>query len=141
MSLDENTYGFNVTDATDLVNMLGDGDVIYPLRQPKHGKRAGGWIQGTLTDLTDGTTQYTGKKVATIDVEVTSCGLSGLIGESVQVVDHSGCIFDLTAEQLDGVWVWASEGVALSTDSEAEEGELTDCHWVADDRCCVEADG
>jgi hypothetical protein len=98
-------------------------------------------IQGTLTGLADGTGQYTGKKVATIDIEVAPCGSGDLIGESVEVVDHSGCIFDLTAEELDGVWVWASEGVAQSTDPEASPGDLTDCHWVADDRCCVEADG
>jgi hypothetical protein len=140
MANDENTYGFNVVDATDLINLLGDGDVIHPLRQPKQGKRGGRWVQGTLTALDAGTGQYTGKDIATIEVEVTSCGLASLIGEEIEVVDHSGCVFDHTEEELMGVWVWASEGVALSTDAEADPGDLTDCHWVADDRCCVEAD-
>lgn len=98
-------------------------------------------LQGTLEALEDGTGPYTGKKVGTVLVKVAPCEEGELIGTEVEVVDWSDCIFDLPFEDLDGVWVWVSEGVAESLDEGAEEGELTPCHWVADDRCCVGADG
>lgn len=94
-------------------------------------------IQGTLIALEDGTGPYTGKKVATITIEIAPCDDSGLIGTDVDVVDWSGCVFDLPFEDLEGVWVWASEGIGASQDPEAEEGDLTPCHWTANDRCCT----
>ncbi len=94
-------------------------------------------IQGILIDLNDGTGPYTGKQVATITIKVAPCNEGDLIDTDVDVVDWSGCIFDLEFEDLDGVWVWASEGVALSQEEGADPGELTPCHWTADDRCCI----
>lgn len=98
-------------------------------------------LQGTLQALADGTGPYTGKKVGTVLVVVAPCDDGDLIGTEVDVVDWSDCIFDLEFAELDGVWVWASEGVAQSLDEGADPGDLTPCHWVADDRCCVGADG
>lgn len=94
-------------------------------------------IQGILVALEDGTGPYTGKKVATVVIKVAPCDEDTLLDQDVEVVDWSGCVFDLTFEELDGVWVFASEGIALSQDPEAAEGDLTPCHWVANDRCCV----
>jgi len=94
-------------------------------------------IQGILIALEDGTGPYTGKKVATVTIKVAPCDEDTLLDTDVDVVDWSGCVFDLTFEELDGVWVFASEGIALSQDPEAAEGDLTPCHWVANDRCCV----
>jgi hypothetical protein len=84
---------------------------------------------------------YTGLKIATVEVYVAPCSNPELIGETVDVVDHSMCVLDLDEEELVGLWMWANEGIAESRDPEAEEGELTPCHWVADDRCCAESEG
>lgn len=139
MALDENTYGFNRTDAEELIGVIGGEETTTPLRQPRGGGRSS-LAQGTLTDLDDGTGDYTGKQVGTVTVVVAPCGRSSLLGTSVEVVDWSGCVFDHAFEDLDGVWVWFGEGIAESLDPEASEGQLTPCHWVAHDRCCVAAD-
>lgn len=96
--------------------------------------------QGTLTALADGEDEFTGLQVGTVTVVVAPCGQPDLVGESIEVVDWSGCVFDHEFEDLDGVWVWFGKGIAESQDPEADPGTLTDCHWVAHDRCCVEAD-
>lgn len=96
-------------------------------------------IQGELTALDNGTGDFVGKKVATITVTVAARD-SSLLGTSVEVVDHSSCVFDKTEAELMGVWVWANKGVALSSDPYAEAGQLTPCHWVAADRCCIEGE-
>jgi hypothetical protein len=80
---------------------------------------------------------YFGLKIATVTVQVAPCEQPELIGTQVDVVDHSGCVFDLDGADLEGVWGWASQGIALSRDAGAEEGALTPCHWAADDRCCA----
>lgn len=109
--------------------------------KPGGGTRA---LQGTLTGLRtadsyspSGDLPYTGLKIASVLVEVAPCSNPELLGTTVDVVDHSECVFDLPEADLDGVWVWASEGVADSRDPSADPGELTPCHWTADDRCCV----
>ncbi len=104
------------------------------------GQGGGEQIQGTLDALAAGEGDYVGKMVATITIEVAPCNKPELLGTAVEVVDWSECIFDLTEEQLLGVWVWANKGIALSQDPYAEAGQLTPCHWVAADRCCVEGE-
>lgn len=81
--------------------------------------------------------QYTGKKIASVTIRGAPCNRSNLIGTVADVVDWSGCIFDLTSAQLSNVWGWASERVFLSLAAGAPAGTLTDCHWAADNRCCV----
>lgn len=93
-------------------------------------------IQGVLIALADGTGPYTGAQVATITIRVAPCSDADLLDTDVDVVDWSGCVFDLPEEDLLDVWVWASEGITDSRDPTAEEGDLTPCHWIADDRCC-----
>ncbi len=102
------------------------------------GLKGGSSIQFTIESITTATGgPYTGKKVATVIVEVAPCNKKKLIGESVEVVDWSECVFDLDEEELIGVWGWASEGVARSQEPGAAADALTPCHWAADDRCCV----
>lgn len=109
----------------------------------------GDTLQGTIESLRVADSEYgegedapyTGLTIAEVRVVVAPCNRSSLIDELVDVVDHSGCVFDLPEDELDGIWAWASEGIAESLDPAAEEGELTPCHWVADDRCCVPGEG
>lgn len=99
----------------------------------------GDWIQGTIDSVdTEASGQYQGLKVAVVTVVVASCSQSGLIGDQVDVVDHSECIFNEADEDLLDRWIWASKGISESLDPEADAGTLTDCHWVADDICCPE---
>lgn len=125
-------------ELTDAIEILYDhnGKVINWILIDSN-KDPGVMIQGELIALGDGEGPYTGKQVGTITVKVASCSEGELINTDVEVVDWSGCVFDLPFEDLEGVWVWASKGVAESQDPEAEAGELTPCHWTADDRCCV----
>lgn len=118
-----------------------NGKVINWLLIDSNGQGGTRKLQGTLEALEDGTGPYTGKKVGTVLIVVAPCDDGDLIGTEVDVVDWSGCVFDLTFEELDGVWVWASEGVAQSLEEGADPGDLTPCHWVADDRCCVGSEG
>lgn len=83
---------------------------------------------------------YTGLIIATVTITGHSVEDSTIIGDEVDVVDHSGCVFDLPEADLVGVWGWASERVFDSLDPGAYPGELTPLHWSADDRCCVLAD-
>lgn len=138
----DEVVGFSRPDAEALLLTIGGSQVITPRRLPSGSRGGVRAIQGTLTALTTATTgYYTGKKVGTITVVVAPCSDSDLIGDSVSVVDWSGCVFDRDFADLEDVWVWASEGIAASLDEEADTGDLTPCHWTANDRCCVAADG
>ena len=79
---------------------------------------------------------YNGLVVATVTVIVAPCDRSELIDTQVEVVDHSGCLFDEPANDLVGRIGWAFEGIAKSRASGAAPGELTPCHWAADGLCC-----
>ena len=92
------------------------------------------------TSTAGSSSPYNGLKVASVTIKGAPCSRSSLIGTTVDVVDHSGCIFDLTSEQLAGVWGWASERVFESLQSGVPAGTLTPCHWSADNRCCTGAD-
>lgn len=78
---------------------------------------------------------YTGLTVATVTIKGTTPSIPELIGTTVEVVDHSGCIFDLTEERLIGLFGWATERVYMSLEA-GHTTELTDPHWDADNRCC-----
>jgi hypothetical protein len=106
------------------------------------GGSGGGTIEYTIDSIRVATSAgadapYTGLTIATVTVVAAPCNQTALIGTEIDVVDHSQCIFDLDEEDLIGVHGWASEKVALSLDPEAEIGELTPCHWSADNRCCA----
>lgn len=143
-----------------------------------------GTIEGVLTGLrTEEEGPYAGKKIATIEVTEAPCKRKSLMPTvtfneeteevetsfgAVDVVDHSGCIFDHPEEDLMGVRVWASERISVNPDYDPREEidnpeydpecegdecppekipnpdydpeKYTPCHWAADDRCCVDAD-
>jgi hypothetical protein len=84
---------------------------------------------------------YTGLVIATVTITRAPCDRPELLGTSVDVVDHSRCVFELPEADLIDVQGWASEGVTPSLDPGADPGTLTPCHWCADDRCCTPADG
>jgi len=110
----------------DTIEILYDhnGKVVNWMLMDSGSGAGGGMLQGTLLSLTGA--------VAEIEVIVAPCDRPELIGTTVEVTDHSSCVFDLTEEELLGVWVWASEG---TVDDPAE------CLWTADDRCCVPSEG
>lgn len=127
--------------------MIGDDDIGTDIIRVQIPGGAGGTnrMQGRLKALrTAGNTgpdaKYTGLNIGTVEIAGAACAQSSLIGTQVDVVDHSGCVFDHPFVDLDDVWVWASEQVFASLDAGAPENTLTPCHWVADDRCCVSAD-
>jgi hypothetical protein len=123
--------------------MAGDDDIATDVARVFIGDGAGGAsieYEIVSTSTAGSSSPYNGLKVASVTIKGAPCSRSSLIGTTVDVVDHSGCIFDLTSEQLAGVWGWASERVFPSLASGASSGTLTPCHWSADNRCCAEAD-
>lgn len=99
-------------------------------------------LQGTIDSIvTAGTSSpYNGLVVATVTVTVPPDDQPLLLDTQVDVVDHTGRIFDLTEGQLVGVWVWAHEGVSQDLPSGASPGDLTPSHWSATDRVCTSSD-
>lgn len=130
-------------DAVRKLNSLIRKDKYQPPRR-SHNTRpydAGGggsiW-QGNLIDLVDGTGDFTGKKVGTVKIVVPPPDRAEMVDEEVEVVDWSECVFDLALADLDGVWVWFTEGVGPSQDPGAAAGQVTEPHYVTVDRCCVD---
>lgn len=81
------------------------------------------------------TSPYYGLVVASATVLDIACGMSlSLLGETVEVVDRSGCIFDLP--NLVGIKGWATQKIAYSLKYNAPPNTPTPCHWAADNRCC-----
>lgn len=115
----------------------GGADVALFYRSPPTG---GATIMGEITAVrtasgSGGDAPYSGLKIATVTVITAPCDRAGLLGESVDIVDHSLCVLDLPTDDLIGVNMWGSEGVAVSKE---DITEITPCHWCADDRCCTE---
>lgn len=78
---------------------------------------------------------YTGLVIGTVTVRGTSPTIPELIGTTVEVVDHSQCIFDEPEESMIGRRGWAVEMVYLSLEA-GHTDELTDPHWDASGLCC-----
>lgn len=131
-------------DLDDTIGILyaSDGKVINWLLIDGGGSGGGATIEYTIvsTSTAGESSPYSGLVVASVTITRAPCDRPELAGTTVDVVDHSGCIFDLTSLQLADVHGWASEGVTVSLASGAEEGEMSPCHWCADDRCCTEED-
>jgi hypothetical protein len=121
--------------------MAGDDDIATDVARVFIGDGAGGGAsieyEISSTSVAGSSSPYNGLTVASVTVKGAPCSRSSLIGTTVDVVDHSGCIFDLTSGELAGVWGWASERVFPSLASGAPSGTMTPCHWSADNRCCV----
>jgi len=74
---------------------------------------------------------YAPKNVASVLIHL---GPPELIGEVVDVVDHSGQLFDI--ESMDGYTGWAWWTQARSMDTEEPCETLTPLHWAAFNRVC-----
>ena len=123
--------------------MAGDDDIATDVARVFIGDGAGGGASIEYEIISTSTASngpYTGLKIASVTIKGAPCNRASLIGTTVDVVDHSECIFDLTSGQLAGVWGWASERVFESLQSGVPAGTLTPCHWSADNRCCTGAD-
>ena len=89
-------------------------------------------IISSATRMTSG--PYTGLRVVDAIIHGAPCEQTELIGETVEVVDHSDELFD--EDSMIGYTGWASEMIFLSLDEEDECGTLTPCHWAAINRVC-----
>jgi len=146
-ALDKNTYGFAKADADELINVIANREIEHYQRVPRDdgGSGGGSSIEYIIIDIrTAGSTgedaPYAGLRIATGVVQVAPCNRPDLLNTAVDIVDHSGCIFDLSDEDMINIWGWASERIAVSRDPEAEDGAITPCHWSADNRCCEPGD-
>lgn len=125
---------WHVKPGGDLVTAIGPDDIETDVVRAFAGlgSNGGGRIQYEILSLGSGTGAYDGLISATVTVR---CGPAGLIGQSVTVIDHSGCIFDEDA--MAGYTGWAFWGRAWSLDPVADCETLTPAHWIADNRCCA----
>jgi hypothetical protein len=131
---DESTYGFNKDDATALIESIQNGENWYPEIKPR-GSGGGGVIEYKIVSTsTKSSGPYTGLKAAQVIVHGAPCGRSSLIGQEIEVIDHSDNLFDETS--MVDYTGWASEMVFLSLDTEDDCGTLTPCHWAAINRVC-----
>lgn len=82
---------------------------------------------------------YAGLTIASVTIKGAACG-KGQVETEVDVVDHSGCIFD--EEDMTGYTGWAASSMEyLSLDPEADPGEFAPCHYAAFNRCCAPDSG
>lgn len=112
--------GGQPAELTDEIEILYDhnGKVINWLLIDSNSD--GGSIEGPISLAADGI--YSMTVVAATPESV------GLIGQDVEVVDLSGCIFDEEDADLIGVWVWATWKVTADNPEGA---------WIAENRCCI----
>lgn len=79
-------------------------------------------IQGNITDVNAGTVgEQIGFNVIDLTVVRASCDAKEYIGQSVKVVDWSGCIADLDPEDLEDVWLWACDDWQENPDFDDEK--------------------
>jgi len=93
-------------------------------------------IEYTIIAVTTaGAGPYAGLKTASALVHGAPCGQPALIGTEVNVIDHSGGLFD-AGGTMAGYTGWAAEMIFLSLASGAACDDLTPCHWAAINRVC-----
>lgn len=130
-----------------------DLQILNPLRENPRpewfyqvpAKRGGGnsiveYVIDSLTEKSSG--PYTGLIAASATVKGCICGRGAtLIDTTIEVIDHSGCIFDVAGE-MTGYTGWAATNMEyLSLAEGATEGELSPCHYAAINRCCAPDSG
>jgi hypothetical protein len=106
------------------------------------GKASKGTPEYVITSLSTAVSgPYTGLVIASVVIKLAED--TALIGTTVDVVDHSGCIFD--EESMAGWTGWCAWGAAWSLDPtldpEQECETLTPKHWYAINRCCAANSG
>jgi hypothetical protein len=97
------------------------------------------YVIDTLSEKSSG--PYTGLMAASATVKGCICGQGAtLIDTTIEVIDHSGCIFDIV--DMTGYTGWAATNMEyLSLDSGASPGDLSPCHYAAINRCCAPDSG
>lgn len=89
-------------------------------------------IEYTITSVAASTEpDFNGLEKATV---VVRGGPAGLIGTTVDVYDHSGCIFD--EPDMAGYTGWGFWSQYRTLDGSKACEELTPFHWAAVNRCC-----
>lgn len=79
---------------------------------------------------------YIGLQKASVTVQG---GPAMLVGATVSVYDHSGCIFNLS--EMEGYTGWAFWGQYFTLDETKDCDVLTPLHWAAYNRCCAPDSG
>jgi len=134
---DDRTYGFSRTDAYGLLELIGNGDAEFPEVVPRDLSSPGDIIEYTIDSMaTSSEADYIGLEKATVTIRG---GKPELIGTTVSVYDHSGCIFD--AEDMEGYTGWAFLGQFRTLDELQDCDVLTPHHWAAFNRCCAPNSG
>ena len=138
MPIDDQTYGFNKPDALELVQLIGNSDREHNDWHPvPNDGSPNSWIEFVVASQETKTSgPYFGLVVATVAIKGAPAG--SLIDTSVDVVDHSGCIFD---QDVTGFTGWAQWGIYRSLDPEVECDVLTPYHYAAFQRCCSAGSG
>ena len=129
---------FEVTPGGSMFSAVGaddiETDVMRAFITPAGGSA---WIEFVvISQATDVTGPYTGLVVASVTIK--GGNSAALIDTIVDVVDHSGCIFDVDATGFVG---WAQWGVYKSLDVDDPCDTLTPYHWAAFNRCCAAGSG
>ena len=126
---------------TEEIGILYDhnGKVVNWMLIDSSGAKNGS-IEYTIDSVTTAgsSSPYNGLKVATVTIELITCGRGVEIGDSVEVVDHSGCIFNEDNADLVDRYGWADWKVSADLSTGASPGDLAPCHWSATGLCCPE---
>ncbi len=83
--------------------------------------------------------EFVGLKVCSVKIKGILCGKSSEIETTVDVYDHSGCIFD--ESDMENYTGWAFKAEYYSLDPYDPENTVTSCHWAAFNRCCAPNSG
>ena len=94
-------------------------------------------IEYTIDSMvTSSEADYIGLKKATVTIRG---GKPELVGTTVSVYDHAGCIFDV--EDMEGYTGWAFWAPFRTLDELQDCDVLTPHHWAAFNRCCAPNSG
>jgi len=133
----DRTYGFSKADAEALVASIGTTETEIPQLFPGGGGGGADIIEYKIVSLsTPSSGPYNGLRVASATVKGAGCSRASLIGTVVDVVDHSGGIFD-AGGTMAGYTGWAYEAQYISRAAGAECDDLSPCHWAAINRVCA----
>ena len=132
----DRTYGFSKSDAEALVASIGTTETEIPQLFLGGGGGGADIIEYEIISLSTPTSgAYNGLKVASATIKGAGCSRSAMIGTVVDVVDHSGSIFD-AGGTMAGYTGWAYEAQYVSKATGAACDDLTPCHWAAINRAC-----
>ena len=142
-SRDDDVIGFSGSDAQRLLTLIDSGERQLRVWQHRFdGSGSFGAIETEIQSIriasaaVEDEAPYTGLTIAAALVLGTASGRQSLIGTEVDVVDHAGCILNLTEDELLDVHLWAWEMIFESLDPAADPGDLTPLHWSTVNRCC-----